>query len=113
MLEQLEQVFRKRQNFALETTLSGRGYLKAIERWRRAGYRVTLIFLKLASAQEAKARVQQRVLQGGHDIPSEVIERRFESGYRNFENLYKAAVDAWALYDNSGLEPLLLEWNEK
>ena len=40
-------------------------------------------------------------------------KRRFEAGYRNFENLYKTAVDAWALYDNSGLEPLLLEWDEK
>ena len=113
MLEQLEQAFRKRKSFALETTLSGRGYLNAIARWRRAGYRVTLIFLKLASVEEARARVHQRVLQGGHDIPADVIGRRFEAGYRNFENLYKTAVDAGALYDNSGLEPILLEWDEK
>ena len=113
MLEQLEQAFRNRKNFALETTLSGRGYLSAIARWRQAGYRVTLIFLKLASVEEAKARVHQRVLQGGHDIPADVIGRRFEAGYRNFENLYKTAVDAWALYDNSGLAPILLEWDEK
>ena len=59
------------------------------------------------------ARVRQRVLQGGHDIPSDVIARRFDSGFRNFENLYKQAVDAWAVYDNSGLEPVLRDWNEK
>lgn len=113
MLEQLDHVFKKRKSFALETTLSGRGYLNAIRRWREAGYRVTLIFLKLTSAEEAQARVHQRVLQGGHDIPVDVIARRFEAGFRNFENLYKTAVDAWAVYDNSGLEPVLLEWHEK
>ncbi len=113
MLEQLDHAFLKRKSFALETTLSGRTYLNAIKRWRAAGYRVTLIFLKLASVEEAAARVRQRVLQGGHDIPSEVIARRFDSGFRNFEHLYKQAVDAWALYDNSGLEPILLDWSEK
>lgn len=113
MLEQLEQSFQKRHSFALETTLSGRGYQKAIVRWQAAGYRVTLIFLKLSTVQEAVARVHQRVLQGGHDIPEQVIERRFASGYRNFETIYKPIVDAWAVYDNSGLEPVLLDWDEK
>jgi predicted ABC-type ATPase len=62
MIEQLEQSFQKRQSFALETTLSGRAYQAAIARWQSAGYRVTLIFLKLSSVQEAVARVRQRVL---------------------------------------------------
>lgn len=113
MLEQLEQNFQKRQSFALETTLSGRAYKAAITRWQAAGYRVTLIFLKLKSVQEAVARVRQRVLQGGHDIPEDVIARRFASGYRNFEMIYKPIVDAWAVYDNSGLQPVLLDWGEK
>ncbi len=63
--------------------------------------------------QEAQARVHQRVLQGGHNIPADVIERRFEAGYWNFENLYKPMVDAWAVYDNSGMKPVLLSWGEK
>ncbi len=113
MLEQLQLHFRKRESFALETTLSGRGYLRSIQQWRAAGYRVTLIFLKLSSAHEAHARVRQRVLQGGHNIPADVIARRFETGYWNFENLYKPVVDAWALYDNSGMKPVLLSWGEK
>jgi predicted ABC-type ATPase len=113
MLEQLEQNFQKRQSFALETTLSGRAYKAAIARWQAAGYRVTLIFLKLQSVQEAVARVRQRVLQGGHDIPVDVIARRFASGFQNFETIYKPIVDAWVVYDNSGLQPVLLEWGEK
>ena len=112
MLAQIEHHFQKRESFAFETTLSGRAYLRAIKKWKAAGYRVTLIFLKLSSAQEAAARVQQRVLQGGHDIPAEVIARRFEAGFQNFESLYKAQADAWVLYDNSGLEPVLLDWGE-
>lgn len=55
------------------------------------------------------ARVRQRVREGGHNIPEPVIRRRFTSGLRNFENLYKSAVDEWALYDNSGGEPVLIE----
>lgn len=113
MLAQIEHHFQKRENFAFETTLSGRAYLRAISRWKKAGYRVTVVFLKLSSVQEAIARVRQRVLQGGHDIPDDVIARRFEAGFANFENLYKNQADAWALYDNSGIEPVLLNWGEK
>ena len=112
MLEQLEQHFRSHQSFAFETTLSGRAYLRHIRRWRDAGYRVKLIYLRLASADEAIARVAQRVAQGGHHIPEATIRRRFAAGLHNFEHHYAAAVDAWALYDNAGPEPILLDWTE-
>lgn len=52
------------------------------------------------------------VRQGGHDIPEQVIRRRFDAGLANFHRRYKLAVDDWALYDNSGAEPVLLDWNE-
>ena len=53
-------------------------------------------------------RVKQRVREGGHNIPEEVIRRRFASGFRNFTELYSRIVDEWALYDNSGDVPVLL-----
>ncbi|GAB3362815.1 MULTISPECIES: AAA family ATPase [Giesbergeria] len=112
MLAELERHFQARQSFAFETTLSGRAYLRHIARWRAAGYRVELIFLRLASAQEAVARVAQRVKQGGHHIPEAVIRRRFDAGLDNLSRHYAPAVDAWALYDNSGEEPILLNWSE-
>lgn len=112
MLAELERHFRAGQSFAFETTLSGRAYLRHIARWRAAGYRVELIFLRLASAQEALARVAQRVKQGGHHIPEAVIRRRFAAGLDNLSRHYAPAVDAWALYDNSGEEPILLNWSE-
>jgi predicted ABC-type ATPase len=113
MLHELERHAATRQSFAFETTLSGRAYLRHIARWQAAGYRVKLIFLQLASADEAIARVRQRVLQGGHNIPDEVVRRRFDAGMQNFTQRYAPLADAWALYDNSGAAPVLLDWSEK
>ena len=56
----------------------------------------------------AITRVDQRVREGGHDVPEAVIRRRFNSGWRNFENIYRDLADEWVLYDNSGVQPLLL-----
>lgn len=113
MLVELERHFRADESFAFETTLSGRGYLRHVQRWQQAGYRVELIFLQLNHADEAVARVQQRVLQGGHDIPEATIRRRFAAGLSNFHAHYAPAVDAWALYDNAGAAPKLLDWSER
>lgn len=113
MLQEMARHFSARENFAFETTLSGRGYLRLIAKWQETGYRVKLIFLQLASPEIAIARVAQRVRQGGHSISEDVIRRRFAAGRENFEHLYAPRVDAWALYDNAGSEPVLLDWSEK
>ncbi len=113
MLQQLALHTAARVSFAFETTLSGRGYLRQIDQWQAAGYRVKLVFLQLASPEDAIARVAQRVRQGGHHIPEDVIRRRFFAGRDNFENLYVPRVDSWALYDNGGAEAVLLNWSER
>ena len=112
MLEEIAACAGRRQSFAFETTLAGLGYLRHIRAWKASGYHVGLFFLALPSVDLAIARVAERVRQGGHDIPEDVIRRRFEAGRRNFEHQYRAAVDAWALYDNAGEEPVLIEWGE-
>jgi predicted ABC-type ATPase len=61
----------------------------------------------------AVARVAQRVMQGGHNIPEDVIRRRFKAGLKNFNQHYRYAVDSWMLYDNSGMTPKLLDWSDK
>ena len=113
MLQELRRHFAARESFAFETTLSGRGYLHQIDKWQAAKYKVKLIFLQLDSAEEAIARVAQRVKQGGHNIPETVIRRRFTAGKAYFDQLYAPKVDAWALYDNAGSTPVLLDWSEK
>ena len=113
MLQELARHFANRESFAFETTLSGRASVQHIRTWQRAGYRVKLIFLQLQSAEQAVARVAQRVRQGGHHIPEDTIRRRFAAGRDYFKNLYAPLVDAWALYDNAGAQPVLLDWSEK
>jgi len=109
MLEEISNHVMRGVSFAFETTLSGRGYARHIPGWQIDGYIVKLFFLRLASPELAIARVRQRVREGGHNVPSSIIHRRFAAGLRNFENLYKPVVDEWALYDNSGSEPVLIE----
>ena len=99
--------------FAFETTLAGKSYARHIQNWQAAGYHVTLLFLALPSAEAALQRVRERVAQGGHSIPEDVVRRRFSAGKLNFEVVYKPLVDAWALYDNSNGTPFLLSWGEK
>lgn len=113
MLGNIDAQVAQGNSFALETTLSGLGYARAIPIWRTKGYLVKLIFLQLPDAQTAIARVASRVLQGGHHIPSDTIARRFDTGLRNFETLYKPLVDVWLHFDNAGHEPQLIDWSEK
>ena len=112
MLEEIAACVRREESFAFETTLSGLGYLTHIQQWRAQGYLVSIYFLALPNVEAAIARVAERVRQGGHNIPEPVIRRRFIAGLRNFEQHYKAAVNAWAEYDNTGDTPVLLEWGE-
>jgi predicted ABC-type ATPase len=108
MLAEIQRRVRKRESFAFETTLSGHVYARWIPQWRRAGYRVRLIFLSLTDAEMAIERVAARVAQGGHHVASADIRRRFDSGLSNFEDVYKNLVDEWWWYDNSGATLRLL-----
>ncbi len=109
MLQEIARHVSEGKSFAFETTLSGRSYAPMIDRWRQQGYVVKLVFLALASADEAIARVANRVRQGGHNIPADTIRRRFDAGLTNFRETYRSRVDFWQLIDNSGEAPLLLE----
>jgi predicted ABC-type ATPase len=67
------------------------------------------VFLRLTSPQLALRRIAARVRQGGHDVPKADVLRRFDRGWVNFETLYRPLADAWAVYENSGRRPTLLE----
>ena len=112
MLQTIEEHRTKGDSFALETTLSGLRYARAIPLWRSAGYLVKLIFLELPDEDTAIARVATRVAQGGHNIPVDTIRRRFYAGRRHFHQTYKPLVDVWLHFDNAGDEPRLIDWSE-
>jgi predicted ABC-type ATPase len=76
MLQLIKEHAKRRETFAFETTLAGRNYARSIREWKRDGYRITLFFLSLPSPEIAVLRVAERVRQGGHDVPEEVIRRR-------------------------------------
>lgn len=109
MLSAIQERVIAKRSFAVETTLADRAYARMIPRWQAAGFRVKLWFLELPSAEVAIARVAERVRQGGHYIPDAVVRRRFTAGRSNFDELYKNLVDGWALYENSGTAPRLLD----
>lgn len=113
MLKEIEAHVAQQKCFAFETTLSGRTYAKKIQERQAIGYQVTLIFLQLPNPDVAVARVAARVAQGGHNIPEDTIRRRFSSGLRNLDCIYKHLVNTWILYDNSGSVPRLVDWGEK
>lgn len=108
MLTEIHAHARHGTSFAFETTLSGLSYARWIPRWRQDGYRVTLLFLRLPTPEFAVCRVRRRVLEGGHDMPAQIIHRRFHAGWRNFNEIYRSLVDRWVLYDNSGEIPRLM-----
>lgn len=113
MLQEIDECVAAGHDFAFETTLSGLSYLRKIKLWQTLGYQVKLWFLSLPSGDLAVSRVAQRVMQGGHNIPEDVIRRRFKAGLKNFNQYYCYAVNSWMLYDNSGMKPKLLDWSDK
>lgn len=108
MLETIEDYVRHGESFSFETTLSGLTYAQMIPVWRVSGYAVKLVFLSLPDVEMAIERVTIRVRQGGHNIPEDVIRRRYAHGIANFER-YKLLVDSWQLYDNSDIPAVLME----
>lgn len=99
-IEALKQKIASRKDFAFETTLSGRSYLKQIPRWRKAGWNVTLFYLYIPNADFSAHRVHQRVIQGGHGIPREDILQCFPRSVKNFFD-YSEVCDQVFCLDNT------------
>ena len=108
-LAELDRLARARVDFAFETTLSGLVYLSRLKRWKSAGYRIEIIFLRLPSTQLALRRVAARVRQGGHNVPRTDVLRRFKRGWDNFNRHYRALANTWTVYDNVGDVPRRIE----
>lgn len=109
VLTELNRLVKARKDFAFESTLSGRTYLRMLSRWKAAGYRIEMVFLSLPSVQLALQRIAARVRQGGHDIPRVDVIRRFDRSSTNFHTIYRPLANTWAVYDNSGDAPRVLE----
>ncbi len=115
MLQRMHALARRRESFAFESTLASRSYAQWLSELRRQDYDFHFLFLWLGSADLAVARVKERVRLGGHDVPKDVIRRRYDNGVRNFFELYQKLATSWVIYDNpiSGKPVLVAKGNEE
>lgn len=107
-LNEIEENIKRRENFALETTLSGRSYLRLINRLQREGWRMELIYLALPNVSMSKMRVAERVAHGGHNIPLRDIERRFSRSLDNLIKVFSYEADRCLCFMNDGKSPILV-----
>ncbi|MFM7714511.1 MAG: zeta toxin family protein [Microcystis sp.] len=108
MLDRLDTLVQERADFAFETTLAARSFAPFLRGCKSQGYTINLIYLWLQTPGLAIERVHRRVESGGHNIPEEVIRRRYERGRKNLTQLYLPLCDKWIVYDNSRDGPLLV-----
>lgn len=108
----INECIRKNESFAFETTLSGKGYIKKINEWKKQQYEIIMYFFKLPTVEFAIERVRFRVAQGGHNVPEQDIRRRFERSWHNFNTFYKELTDSWIVFDTSGNLPIILDESE-
>jgi len=109
LLKEINRLARDKADFAFESTLSGLAYAARIKEWKSNGYRIEIYSIRLSSPALALRRIATRVKQGGHDVARADVLRRFDRGWENFENIYRALADAWIVYDNSGDSPRPIE----
>lgn len=105
MLERIDELIEQGVSFAIETTLATRSYINLVKVAHGHGYVVHVLFFYLKDVALARRRVAERVAHGGHDIPQDIIERRYSAGLRNLLRLFVKVVDRWVIYDNSELCP--------
>jgi predicted ABC-type ATPase len=100
VLKFAEEHLKKAESFAVETTLAGKNYLRMMLEARNRGFEIILVYIGTENVEINLARIQNRVLAGGHDVPEEHVRRRFK---RSFENLPIAIKRAHhtILFDNS------------
>jgi predicted ABC-type ATPase len=101
MLKRINELLSENEIFAFETTLSTKSYKNKITEAKEKGYRVTLLFFWLQSIELANERVKIRVLEGGHNIAFEIVERRYKKGIKNLFDIYLPIVDGALIFDNS------------
>lgn len=101
MLKRIDELLAAKVSFSIETTLATRSYTRLIKRAQSEGYKVSLIYFWLNSPELAVNRVLQRVNEGGHNVPLDVIYRRYQAGINNLFQIYMPCVDYWLLADNS------------
>jgi len=101
MLNRINDLLKQKVNFAFETTLTTLSYQNVIKAAHKKGYKINLLFFWLNDEKLAIERVKIRVKEGGHDIPEDVIIRRYHKGIKNLLRIFVPLCDYWLIIDNS------------
>ena len=101
MLNRLHELAQAQADFAFESTLSSKSFHPFLLGLKAHGYHVAIYYFALSSSRLAQRRVKHRVALGGHDVPADVIKRRFGRSLQNFFQLYAGVADEWMVFDNS------------
>jgi predicted ABC-type ATPase len=107
-LKEVQNNISDKNDFAIETTLAGRSYLKLVKELKASGWIVELIYLALPTVELSKQRVVERVQHGGHNIPLKDIERRFSRSLKNLLNNFSPIVDSCLCFMNDNEAPVLV-----
>ena len=108
MLERISFLLKFNESFAFETTLATKIYKSKIQKAIVDGYNIKLLFFWLPTIEMAINRVAIRVSEGGHNIPTDVIARRYSRGIENLFKIYLPLCNEWAVFDNSGGKPIMI-----
>ncbi|MCQ2114435.1 MAG: zeta toxin family protein [Bacteroidaceae bacterium] len=111
MLQRIDMLLEGTKSFAIETTLATRSYKELVMKAHKKGFKVLLLFFWLPSVEYAVRRVAQRVAEGGHNISTDIIKRRYHKGIENLFNIYMPIVDSWALIANNTNPPVVIASN--
>jgi len=99
-IRQQNTLLDSKKTFGIETTFSGKREIKLIEKANSLGYKTNLVYIGLGSPKKNLARVKNRVVRGGHDVPAKDVIRRYERSMGNLEQGLLVA-DRSIVLDNS------------
>jgi len=88
------------ESFAVETTLSGKNYLRMMLDAKKRGFEIVLVYIGTETVEINLARIRNRVIAGGHDVPEKDVRRRYRRSLKNLPIAVKRA-DHTILFDNS------------
>src|ERR1051325_1541106 len=103
LLGEIQECLADRETFSLESTLSGKTYIRRLIHALQLGYEIELHYLWLSTPAQAIARVRHRVRMGGHHVPTADIRRRFKRSLIHLLDDYLPLATRWAIWDNRGL----------
>ncbi len=109
-LERRNSFIHNHKNFLIETTLATLTLKQALIAAREQGYNICFYYLWLSSPRLCDFRVKDRVSKGGHNIPLEIILRRYALSLKYFKD-YLAIANTAYIY-NADAHPDLIAYKE-